>query len=326
MDTFVDSSWYYLRYVSAKDDQRIFDPETANRWLPVDQYIGGIEHAILHLLYARFMCRVLHDFGLVGFEEPFANLFNQGMITRFSETSGRIEKMSKSRGNTVSPDQLIESMGADTERVYTLFLGPPEDEVEWNDEAVSGAHRFLTRLWRAAERLDEAPPTAPSDEALERLRHVTIQRVTRDLERFKFNTSVAALMELLNALARALEERTASKLCCQQCFDTLIQLLHPIAPHVTEELWEQRGHEGSLLDSTWPEFEAAKTRTARVTLVVQVDGKLRDRVEVDADASEGDARAAALASPKVQEHVAGRPIAKAVVVPGRLVNVVTGRS
>ena len=326
MDTFVDSSWYYLRYVSAKDDQKIFDSETANRWLPVDQYIGGIEHAILHLLYARFMCRVLHDFGLVNFEEPFANLFNQGMITRFSETSGRIEKMSKSRGNTVSPDQLIESMGADTERVYTLFLGPPEDEVEWNDEAVSGAHRFLMRLWRASERLDEAPPTAPSDEALERLRHVTIQRVTRDLERFKFNTSVAALMELLNALARALEERTASKLCCQQCFDTLLQLLHPIAPHVTEELWEQRGHEGSLLDSTWPEFDAAKTRTARVTLVVQVDGKLRDRVEVDADASEGEARAAALASPKVQEHVAGRPIAKAVVVPGRLVNVVSGRS
>ncbi|MEO8503213.1 MAG: leucine--tRNA ligase [Acidobacteriota bacterium] len=325
MDTFVDSSWYYLRYVSAKDDQRMFDTDTANRWLPVDQYIGGIEHAILHLLYARFICRVLHDFGMVGFEEPFSNLFNQGMITRFSESSGRVEKMSKSRGNAVSPDPLIEEMGADTERVYTLFLGPPEDEVEWNDEAVSGAYRFLSRLWRAALRLEEAPPTAPSDEALERLRHSTIQRVSRDLERFKFNTAVAALMELLNGLTRALEERTASKICCQQCFDTLLQLLHPIAPHITEELWEQRGHEGSLLDSVWPEWDPARVKSDRVTLVVQVDGKLRDRVEVDADASEAEARAAALASAKVQEHLAGRAIVKAIVVPGRLVNVVTGR-
>src|SRR5512134_2961751 len=171
MDTFVDSSWYYLRYLSAKDSTRIFDPETANRWAPVDQYIGGIEHAILHLLYARFVCRVLHDFGLVGFEEPFTNLFNQGMITRFAEKSGRVEKMSKSRGNTVSPDELIDAMGADTERVYTLFLGPPEDEVEWNDEAVAGAYRFLGRLWRASEAVDDAPPTAPADAALERLRH-----------------------------------------------------------------------------------------------------------------------------------------------------------
>ena len=189
MDTFVDSSWYYLRYLSPRDDERMFDPELANRWVPVGQYIGGVEHAILHLLYARFICRVLHDFGMMGFEEPFENLFNQGMITRWSEKSGRIEKMSKSKGNTVSPDELIEEYGADTERVYTLFIGPPEKEAEWNDEAVAGASRFLNRVWRAAERLDDAPPTAPADAELERQRHATIQRVTWSVERFHFNAA-----------------------------------------------------------------------------------------------------------------------------------------
>jgi len=323
MDTFVDSSWYAWRYVSAKDSTRIFDREIADAWGPVDQYIGGIEHAILHLLYARFVCRVLHDFGLIGFEEPFTNLFNQGMITRFSEKSGRIEKMSKSRGNTVSPDALIEEMGADTERVYTLFLGPPEDEVEWNDEAVNGAYRFLQRLWRAAERVGQAPPTAPSDEALERLRHETIDRVTRDFEKFKFHTAVAALMELLNALGRALEEKTASRIVCEAALDTLVLLLHPIAPHVTEEIWESRGHLSTLLESDWPVADPEKMKKSRLLVVVQVDGKLRDRIEIDADAGEKAVKAQALASPKVEEHVSGREIARTIYVPGRLVNVVT---
>jgi leucyl-tRNA synthetase len=326
MDTFVDSSWYYARYLSPKDDSRMFDPALAARWLPVDQYIGGIEHAILHLLYARFVCRVLHDFGLVACEEPFTNLFNQGMISHYSEQSGRVEKMSKSRGNTVSPDQLIEDMGADTERVYTLFLGPPEDEVEWNDEAVAGAYRFLNRLWRVAEAVDHAPPTAPADAVLERLRHSTIQRVSRDLERLKFNTAIAALMELLNGLSRALEEKTASKIVCEQTLETLLQLLHPMAPHLTEELWERRGHIESLLDSEWPEHDERKLRTERIQLVVQVDGKLRDRVEVEAAAGEAEVRQAALESHRVQEHLQGRELAKAVVVPGRLINLVTRRS
>jgi leucyl-tRNA synthetase len=326
MDTFVDSSWYYLRFLAPRDAGRMFDPAVANRWAPVDQYIGGIEHAILHLLYSRFVCRVLHDFGLVGFEEPFANLFNQGMITRYSEKSGRIEKMSKSRGNTVSPDELIDAMGADTERVYTLFIGPPEKEAEWSDEAVSGAYRFLGRVWRMAEKVGEAPPIAPADAELERERHAAIQRVTHSMERFHFNTAVAALMELCNALSRALEDKTASRLVCEAAFDTLLQLLHPMAPHLTEELWERRGHVEMLLDTSWPEYDEAKLRRERVSLVVQIDGKLRDRVEVDADAAEQEVRAAALASAKVQEHLAGREIAKAVVVPGRLINLVTRRS
>jgi leucyl-tRNA synthetase len=328
MDTFVDSSWYYLRFLSPRDSARMFDPEMAARWAPVDQYIGGVEHAILHLLYARFVCRVLHDFGMVPFEEPFARLFNQGMITRYSEKTGRIEKMSKSRGNTVSPDPLIEQMGADTERVYTLFIGPPEKEAEWSDEAVAGAYRFLNRVWRTLERLDEAPPTAPAptEKELDRQRHATIQRVTQSLERFHVNAAVAALMELSNALSRALDEKTASRLLCEEVFDTLLQLLHPMAPHVTEELWERRGHVEMLLETTWPEWDEAKIRRERITLVVQVDGKLRDRVLVDADASEREVREAALQSDKAQEFMAGRELLRAVVVPGRLVNLVTRKS
>jgi leucyl-tRNA synthetase len=332
MDTFVDSSWYYLRYLSAKDSTRMFDPELVNRWGPVDQYIGGIEHAILHLLYARFLCRVLHDMGMTGFEEPFTNLFNQGMITKLSEKSGRVEKMSKSRGNTVSPDQLIAEMGADTERVYTLFLGPPEKEAEWSDEAVAGAWRFLQRVWRMAERIAEAPPIGASDIGdieLEWERHATIQRVTHSFERFSFNTAVSALMELSNVLNRALDEQTATRLQCEATYETLLQLLHPMAPHMTEELWERLGHLGQvegLLDTTWPEYDEAKLRRARIELVVQVDGKLRDRVEVDAEAGDREVREAALASPKVKEHLAGRELAKAVVVPGRLINLVTRRS
>ncbi len=328
MDTFVDSSWYYLRFLSPHDDKRMFDPRLAAAWAPVDQYIGGVEHAILHLLYARFVCRVLRSFGMVTFEEPFVRLFNQGMITRFSEKTGRIEKMSKSRGNTVSPDPLIEHMGADTERVYTLFIGPPEKEAEWSDEAVSGAHRFLNRVWRIFERLAEAPPTAPAptEKELDRQRHATIQRVTQSMERFHYNTAVAALMELANALTRALDEQTASRLLCEEVFDTLVQLLHPMAPHITEELWERRGHVEMLLDSSWPVHDEAKIRRERITLVVQVDGKLRERIEVDADAPEDEVRAAALASEKVQEFLVGRELARAVVVPGRLVNLVTRRS
>jgi leucyl-tRNA synthetase len=326
MDTFVDSSWYYLRYLSPRDATRMFDPELANRWMPVDQYIGGIEHAILHLLYARFVFKVLHDFGMVNAEEPFQNLFNQGMITRWSDKSGRVEKMSKSRGNTVSPDDLIEEMGADTERVYTLFIGPPEKEAEWSDEAVSGAHRFLQRVWRLQDRLTEAPPTAPADGELERERHAAIQRVTHSLQRFSFNTAVAALMELSNSLHRAVEERTASRLRCEETYDTLLQLLHPMAPHITEELWERRGYTESLLESSWPEHDEKKLRRERIHLVVQVDGKLRDRVEVDAGADEKEVRAAVLASPKVKEHLAGRELSKAVLVPGRLINLVTRKS
>jgi leucyl-tRNA synthetase len=326
MDTFVDSSWYFLRYLSPNDDRRMFDSELANRWGPVDQYIGGVEHAILHLLYARFIYKVLKDFGMVDSEEPFTNLFNQGMITRFCEKTGRVEKMAKSRGNTVSPDALIEEMGADTERVYTLFIGPPEKDAEWSDEAVSGAYRFLNRLWRVAERVSKVPPTAPADETLDRQRHIAVERVTRDMQRFHFNTTVSALMELLNALTKAVEEKTASRGMCEQTLDTVLQLLHPVAPHITEEIWERRGHLDSLMNSTWPQYDEEKTRSEEITLVVQVDGKLRDRLQIDAEAEEQVIRAAALASARIQQHLEGREITKTVVVPRRLINLVTRRT
>ncbi len=322
MDTFVDSSWYFLRYLSANDDSRMFKRETAEAWMPVDQYIGGIEHAILHLLYARFICRVLHDFGMVSVEEPFTNLFNQGMITRYSQASGRVEKMSKSRGNTVSPDKLIEDMGADTERVYTLFLGPAEDEVEWNDDAVYGAYRFLNRVVRMQQRLQKAPATGIADEDLERLTHRTIERVTRDLEKFKFNTAIAALMEHLNGLSRALEDKSASRLVCDESFDIMLRLLHPMAPHLTEELWEQRGHSDSLLDVDWPDHDPSKLVTDSVELVVQVNGKLRDRVMVPVDADETRVRDLVLASDRVSRYLEGLEIARTIFVPGRLVNFV----
>ena len=323
MDTFVDSSWYYLRYLSNDDDARMFDTTHANRWAPVDQYIGGIEHAILHLLYARFICRVLYDFEMVDFEEPFTKLFNQGMITHYSESSGRIEKMSKSRGNTVSPDELIDAMGADTERVYTLFLGPAEEEVEWNEEAVNGAYRFLNRIWRLQDRLEELPETGSADDDLERERHRAIKRVSEDMERFKFNTAVAALMELVNAMSKAVEEGQTSRECGERCFDTLVTLLHPAAPHLSEELWEMRGHESGLLATSWPEWDEARLATERVTVVVQVDGKLRDRIDVAAEATREEIEAAALASERVAAHLADRELVRAVVVPGKLVNLVT---
>jgi len=217
-------------------------------------------------------------------------------------------------------------MGADTERVYTLFLGPPEKEAEWSDDAVAGAWRFLLRVWRIAEKIPDAPPIGPSDAELERERHATIQRVTHSFERFSFNTAVAALMELSNVLARALDDLTATRLQCERTYETLLQLLHPMAPHMTEELWERLDHVEGLLDTSWPEYDEAKLRRARIELVVQVDGKLRDRVEVDAGAGDREVREAALASAKVREHLAGRELAKAVVVPGRLINLVTRRS
>jgi leucyl-tRNA synthetase len=217
-------------------------------------------------------------------------------------------------------------MGADTERGYTLFIGPPEKEAEWSDEAVAGAYRFLNRVWKTLERLPEAPPTAPADAELERDRHAAIQRVTHSMQRFSFNTAVAALMELSNSLYRAVEEKTASRLRCEETYDTLLQLLHPMAPHITEELWERRGYTESLLETSWPEHDEKKLRRERIHLVVQVDGKLRDRVEVDAAADEKEVRAAVLASPKVKEHLAGRDVAKAVLVPGRLINLVTRKS
>jgi leucyl-tRNA synthetase len=324
MDTFVDSSWYYLRFLNPDDASRMIDSERAAHWMPVDQYIGGIEHAILHLLYARFVCRVLKDMGLVAIEEPFARLFNQGMITKLNPATGKIEKMSKSRGNTVSPDELIERFGADTVRLYTLFIGPPEKESEWSEEGVVGAYRFLNRVHELCSRVADLPGASAGerDTPLARLEHRTIQRVTADASRFHFHTAVAALMEFQRGISDALEAGTEMPPRLREAAGTLLKLLHPIAPHLTDEWWERFGGKGSLLETAWPEFDAELATTPRVTLVVQVNGKVRARLDVERGAAEAEALSLARADVRIRPWLEGKELARAIFVPDRLLNLV----
>jgi leucyl-tRNA synthetase len=324
MDTFVDSSWYYLRFLNPQDTTHMVDAERAAHWMPVDQYVGGIEHAILHLLYARFICRALKEMGLVAIEEPFGRLFNQGMITKLNASTGRVEKMSKSRGNTVSPDDLIERFGADTVRVYTLFIGPPEKESEWSEDGVLGAFRFLNRVHDLCERLGKlsAGGEAAADSPLVRLTHRTVQRVTEDVARFHFHTAVAALMEFQKAIAEALEQGEECPPTVIFAAKTLLKLLYPIAPHATEEWWERLGEKALLLETDWPKFDPELATTPRVTLVVQVNGKVRGRLDLERGAGEKEALELAQANEKIRPWVEGKEIARAVYVPDKLLNLV----
>ena len=337
MDTFVDSSWYFLRYLNARDDRRAIDTEACDRWLPVDQYIGGIEHAILHLLYARFFTKVLYDMGLVHFDEPFAHLFTQGMICKRSEKDGQLYKMSKSKGNVVSPDELVREYGADTVRLYTLFIGPPEKDAEWNDQGIDGAARFLRRLWRKVyENRDWLPAAAnlpcpleamdPLERDLYRKLHETIASVTRDLEGdFHFNTAIARIMELMNALDGLAVDALAStsrRAVVRATIQNLVVLLYPFTPHICEELWVELGHSPSLLQQPWPEVDAAALRRDEVDVPVQVNGKLRSRVTVAADADAKTIEAAALADADVQRSIGGGTVRKVIVVGRKLANVV----
>ncbi|HLN92290.1 MAG TPA: leucine--tRNA ligase [Thermoanaerobaculia bacterium] len=327
MDTFVDSSWYYLRFLNPHDQERMVDPERVSRWMPVDQYVGGIEHAILHLLYSRFVCRVLKDFGLVDLEEPFERLFNQGMITKLNPVTGKVEKMSKSRGNTVSPDELIARFGADTVRLYTLFIGPPEKESEWSEEGVVGASRFLNRVHDLCARVrgiavSGRPQPIFEDTPLTRFEHRTIRRVTEDAARFHFHTAVAALMEFQRAIAEAAESGSESAETLSRATKTLLKLLHPIAPHLTEEWWERLGERPFLLETGWPEFDAELATTPRVTLVVQVNGKVRGKLDVDRGEDEASAVALARADDRIRPWVEGKEIARSVYVQDRLLNLV----
>ena len=325
MDTFVDSSWYFLRYCDPNNHQAPFAVEKAAYWMPVDQYTGGVEHAILHLLYARFCTKVLHDAGWSPVDEPFRRLFTQGMITK-----GGI-KMSKSRGNVVPVDAMVEQYGADTARVFSLFIGPPEMEAEWSDQGVEGASRFLHRVWRLYEGVqlgsasagtDRAPGDfAPPDRALLRQAHIAIRRVTDDIARFHFNTAVSAIMELTNALT-AYREVHGKTVVYAEVAGTLLLLLAPIAPHITEELWHELGGAGSIHQQPWPRYDAALAAADILTLIVQVNGKVRDRLDVPPDIDEAQATAAALASPKVTPYLNGHPPRQVVYVPGRLVNFV----
>jgi leucyl-tRNA synthetase len=319
MDTFIDSSWYFLRYCSPHDLARPFDSELANHWMSVDQYTGGIEHAILHLLYSRFFEKVLHDAGMVEPVEPFQRLFTQGMVKRFGEV------MSKSKGNGVSPDELVAKEGADAGRVYEMFIGPPEDDVEWSDAGLHGVVRFLQRVWRLAlEPGSFENVGAAADAALLRRRtHQAIRRVTEDYETFRFNTAVAALMEFSNSLQDYVQKGGRVEAPeWQEGIRTLVLLLNPMAPHIAEELWQSLGNEGLCADAAWPQFDARLAAEPQVTLVVQVQGKVRDRVQVAAGLDEEKALEAALRSDKVRAAFNGGAPRRVVYVPDKLINLV----
>jgi leucyl-tRNA synthetase len=327
MDTFVDSSWYFIRYLDSRNDAAAWDRAAVDHWLPVDQYIGGVEHAILHLMYARFFAKALADLGELSVQEPFANLFTQGMITRDGA------KMSKSKGNTVSPAEYVARYGADTARTYICFMGPPERGGDWSDEGVEGVHRFLARLWRLCEEVGEGSPgdlenaaetTGETRELLAKA-HWSIDKVGRDFERgFQFNTAIAAVMELVNEAYRlkdALYDDPAGAAAVRFATATAASLIFPFAPHLGAEVWE-RLQGGRLWEVPWPEADPELLASDTVTLVVQVNGKLRDRIEAAADAPEAELLALARGSEKVRRHLDGKEIVKEVVVPGKLVNLV----
>jgi len=312
MDTFVDSSWYYYRYCSPAEDGRPFDPEKVERWMPVDQYTGGVEHAILHLLYSRFFTKVLNDLGLVPFREPFPNLLNQGMVIMDGA------KMSKGRGNLVEPAPLIREFGADAIRVTMLFAAPVEDDVDWATVQPSGVRSWLGRVWRAAHDVARQGDGDPDD--LRRLTHRTIQQVTSLYERFRFNVAVARLMELTNEIRRTLDGGRPAA----EAVRALVLMLAPMAPFITEELWRSvLEGEGSVHRQTWPAFDPALARQETVTLVLQVDGKVRDTAEVDPSVTAEEAEALARASEKVRRALGDRDVARVVSRPPRLVNLVT---
>jgi leucyl-tRNA synthetase len=318
MDTFIDSSWYFLRYASPKDAKEPFDKELANHWMAVDQYTGGVEHAILHLLYSRFFVKVLHDAGMLDISEPFTRLFNQGMVKRFGQV------MSKSAGNGVSPDELVAKQGADAGRIYEMFIGPPEEDVEWTDAGLNGVVRFLQRVWRLVLEPDSIVVEGSGAEAmlLQRKAAQTVKKVTEHFDELRFNTAVAALMELANAMQGYLQNGGARDATWDSTVRMLVKLLNPLAPHMCEEMWEKLGEGGMLADSSWPEYDAEAAAVPEVTVVVQVDGKLRERLTLPVGTPEEAVLAAALASDRVRAAFDGRKPSKVVFVPDRLINLV----
>jgi leucyl-tRNA synthetase len=365
MDTFVESSWYFERYCSPGHGEGMFDEKAVGYWMPVDQYIGGIEHAILHLLYSRYFTRVLKDFGLVSYKEPFTRLLTQGMVCKEtlkcpehgflypeevaekdkSRTCkhcasqvevGRIEKMSKSRRNVVDPNALIDQYGADTLRLFCLFAAPPERDLDWSDQGVEGAYRFLKRVWRLmGEHLADIKGVKPFDgdtapsgnlRTLHRKTHQTIKRVTNDIDaRFHFNTAISAVMELVNTIQAVREDvllAPGGASVLRLALETVIVLLSPVVPHLSEELWEALGNPGSVLELDWPAYREEAIAEDEILIVVQVNGKVRSRFDIAADADEEAIRAAALADDRIVARIGDRSVKKVIVVQNKLVNVV----
>jgi leucyl-tRNA synthetase len=303
MATFFDSSWYFLRFCSPRFTEGAFDSREAKHWMPVDQYIGGIEHAILHLLYSRFFNKFFQDLGMVDFPEPFLRLLTQGMVLKDGEV------MSKSRGNIVDPDAIISRYGADTLRLFILFAAPPETELEWDERGIEGAFKFLNRVWRVQENLQEKA-SLPAARCL----HKTIQKVTQDFAEFKFNTAIAGMMELTNAIYQSGADR--------EIYEKLLIMFSPIAPHFCEELWQLLGHKTSILQERWPQADPALLAQDTVTIIVQVNGKLRSKLEVPVGIAEAELKERAIADEKLKPWIAGKPIKNFIVVPDKLVNLV----
>jgi leucyl-tRNA synthetase len=329
MDTFVDSSWYFYRYTDAKNANAPFDSETVKYWFPIDQYIGGVEHAILHLIYSRFWTKVMRDLGLVENDEPVRRLFTQGMVIKDGH------KMSKSKGNVVSPDDMVARYGADAARAYSLFAAPPDRDLDWQEDGVAGVSRFLARVWRLTTKY--APlaregrgkqveaPTGISLKLLRKL-HQTIAKITLDFAgRWHFNTCVAAIMELVNEIQAADAQLAAGEVpapVVRELFRSLVLLLAPFAPHLVAELWEALGEESSVLRAPWPESNAELAKEDELEIPVQINGKLVTVVRVAADADAKTLEATALADEKVQSRIAGKTVVKVIVVPRKLVNLV----
>ena len=327
MDTFICSSWYYMRYTDPKNDKAPFGQDKVNYWAPVDQYIGGIEHAILHLLYSRFFTKVLKDAGLVDFNEPFKNLLTQGMVIKDGS------KMSKSKGNVVSPEEIISKYGADTARLFILFAAPVERDLEWSDQGVEGAFRFLNRVWRIIGHFEDGIKAGAADydigkltkeeKELRRILHVTIKKVTDDIkDRFMFNTAISSVMELVNAFYNFQDKTDVNEGLLHEVGINLIKMLAPFAPHITEELWSRIVGEGSVHQTKWPKYDAKATVLDEVEIVLQINGKVRDKIVIAADLARDAMQKAAMEQPRVQELTAGKKIVKVICVPKKLVNIV----
>lgn len=328
MDTFVDSSWYFLRYCDPQNSEAPFTKAKVDYWMNVDQYIGGVEHAILHLMYARFFTKVLKDMGMVSCDEPFQNLLTQGMVLKDGS------KMSKSKGNVVSPEEIIGKYGADTARMFILFAAPPERDLEWSDQGVEGCYRFLNRVWRLVEGFyakvkdleSNNQALSKEDKELRRIIHSTIKKVTEDIEqRFNFNTAISAIMELVNGLYHYkdnVSENEQNLALVKFGLKNLVLLLAPFAPHISEELWANLGGNQSVHLQNWPEYDPASLEMDEITLVVQVNGKLRDKISVPKGISREDLEAKVLAEPKISKHLAGKEVVKVIIVPEKLVNLV----
>jgi len=322
MDTFVCSSWYFLRFPNPGIDTDAFDKEMIKKWLPVDQYVGGAEHAVMHLLYARFFTKALYDLKLIDFDEPFTRLIHQGVITKDGG------KMSKSIGNVVSPDEFIDEYGSDTFRMYMMFMGNYSDGGDWSDEGITGIFRFLNRVWRLVENLDENPPSGKEDKQskeIERIWHYTIKMVTTDLERFHFNTAISRIMELVNAMYLYIQDikpDQQNKKILDDARETVILLLAPFAPHFAEELWEKIEHSYSIFNQEWPAYDEAKTQKKLIPIVVQVNGKVRSSIECEMDTPDNEVLDKSLLDDKVKKYTDGKSIVKKIVVKNRLVNLV----